>query len=42
MDESMKRLMASPREYPAEIWGIEAPRITYAPELERYAVAYTS
>jgi predicted GH43/DUF377 family glycosyl hydrolase len=35
-------LMASPAEYPEEIWGIEDPRITYVPELERYAVAYTS
>jgi predicted GH43/DUF377 family glycosyl hydrolase len=29
-------------DYPEEIWGIEDPRITYVPELERYAVAYTS
>lgn len=35
-------LMASPREFPEEIWGIEDPRITYVPELEQYAVAYTS
>lgn len=35
-------LMASPRDYPEEIWGIEDPRITYVPELEKYAVAYTS
>ncbi len=35
-------LMASPREYPEEIWGIEDPRITYVPELKKYAVAYTS
>ena len=35
-------LMANPREYPEEIWGIEDPRITYVPELEKYAVAYTS
>lgn len=26
-------------EYPEEIWGIEDPRITWVPELERYAVA---
>ena len=31
-----------PREHPEEIWGIEDPRITYVPELEQYAVAYTS
>jgi predicted GH43/DUF377 family glycosyl hydrolase len=35
-------LMANPRDYPEEIWGIEDPRITYVPELEQYAVAYTS
>jgi predicted GH43/DUF377 family glycosyl hydrolase len=35
-------LMANPREFPEEIWGIEDPRITYVPELEQYAVAYTS
>ncbi|MGC2584216.1 MAG: glycosidase, partial [Acidobacteriaceae bacterium] len=33
---------AEPREYPEEIWGIEDPRITWVPELEQYAVAYTS
>jgi predicted GH43/DUF377 family glycosyl hydrolase len=33
---------AEPREYPEEIWGIEDPRITYVPELEQYAIAYTS
>jgi predicted GH43/DUF377 family glycosyl hydrolase len=35
-------LMANPQEFPEEIWGIEDPRITYVPELEQYAVAYTS
>ena len=35
-------LAANPRKYPEEIWGIEDPRITYVPELEQYAVAYTS
>jgi predicted GH43/DUF377 family glycosyl hydrolase len=35
-------LMGNPSEYPEEIWGIEDPRITYVPELEQYAVAYTS
>ena len=35
-------LLANPREYPEEVWGIEDPRITYVPELEQYAVAYTS
>jgi predicted GH43/DUF377 family glycosyl hydrolase len=35
-------LAGSPREFPEEIWGIEDPRITYVPELEQYAVAYTA
>ena len=35
-------LPANPREYPEELWGIEDPRITYVPELEQYAIAYTS
>jgi predicted GH43/DUF377 family glycosyl hydrolase len=35
-------LMAKPSEYPEEIWGIEDPRITYVPELDQYAVTYTS
>lgn len=35
-------LVSSPREYPEEIWGIEDPRITYVPELQQYAIAYTS
>jgi predicted GH43/DUF377 family glycosyl hydrolase len=34
-------LLPSPS-HPEEIWGIEDPRITYIPELEQYAVAYTS
>ena len=35
-------LMPNAREYPEEIWGIEDPRITYVPELQQYAIAYTS
>ena len=40
--DAQPTLMANPRDYPEEIWGIEDPRITYVPELEQYAVAYTS
>jgi predicted GH43/DUF377 family glycosyl hydrolase len=40
--DSKPTLIANPREYPEEIWGIEDPRITYVPELEQYAIAYTS
>lgn len=28
--------------FPEELWGIEDPRITFIPELSRYAVAYTA
>jgi predicted GH43/DUF377 family glycosyl hydrolase len=35
-------LPANPLEYPEEIWGIEDPRITFVPELQQYAIAYTS
>jgi predicted GH43/DUF377 family glycosyl hydrolase len=40
--DSQPTLLANPRDFPEEIWGIEDPRITYVPELEQYAVAYTS
>ena len=35
-------LLSKPDEHPEELWGVEDPRITYVPELEQYAVAYTS
>jgi predicted GH43/DUF377 family glycosyl hydrolase len=35
-------LMPNPAEYPEELWGIEDPRLTYVPELQQYAVVYTS
>src|SRR5512134_1694648 len=28
--------------HPEELWGIEDPRITYVPELQQYAILYTS
>ena len=40
--DSQPTLKGNPRDYPEEIWGIEDPRITYVPELDQYAVAYTS
>jgi predicted GH43/DUF377 family glycosyl hydrolase len=40
--DPLPTLMPNPRDYPEEIWGIEDPRITYVPELHKYAVAYTS
>lgn len=40
--DAQPTMIASPRNHPEEIWGIEDPRITYVPDLEQYAVAYTS
>ncbi len=31
-----------PQNHPEELWGIEDPRITYMPELKRYAIVYTA
>jgi predicted GH43/DUF377 family glycosyl hydrolase len=31
-----------PGNHPEELWGIEDPRITYVPELGKYAIAYTA
>jgi len=33
---------ADPENFPEEAWGIEDPRITYLPELNKYAVVYTA
>lgn len=35
-------LTPDPDHFPEELWGIEDPRITYLPELSRYAVVYTA
>ncbi len=35
-------LFPDPENYPEEVWGIEDPRITYAPELGKYVIVYTS
>ncbi len=35
-------LLADPEHYPEELWGIEDPRITYVPELGKYAIVYTA
>jgi len=35
-------LLPNPEQYPEELWGIEDTRITYVPELKKYAIAYTS
>jgi predicted GH43/DUF377 family glycosyl hydrolase len=35
-------LRPDPEGHPEELWGIEDPRITYLPEVAKYAVAYTA
>ena len=35
-------LCPDPRNHPEELWGIEDPRITFVPELGKYAIAYTA
>lgn len=35
-------LLPDPEQHPEELWGIEDPRITFVPDLGRYAVAYTA
>lgn len=35
-------LLPDPERHPEELWGIEDPRITYVPELEKYAIVYTA
>lgn len=34
--------VADAQNYPEELWGVEDSRITYVPELEQYAILYTS
>jgi predicted GH43/DUF377 family glycosyl hydrolase len=40
--DSAPTLAPDPEHYPEELWGIEDPRITYVPELNKYAVVYTA
>jgi predicted GH43/DUF377 family glycosyl hydrolase len=40
--DSQPTLPADPEHFPEELWGIEDPRITYVPELGKYAVVYTA
>ena len=35
-------LAPDPENFPEELWGIEDPRITYVPEMNKYAVVYTA
>jgi predicted GH43/DUF377 family glycosyl hydrolase len=34
--------LPDPDNFPEEHWGVEDPRVTYVPELEKYAIVYTS
>lgn len=40
--DAQPTLAANPDDYPEELWGIEDPRITFLPELKKYAVVYTA
>jgi predicted GH43/DUF377 family glycosyl hydrolase len=40
--ESQPTLSPDPEHFPEELWGIEDPRITYLPELSKYAIVYTA
>jgi predicted GH43/DUF377 family glycosyl hydrolase len=40
--DSQPTMLPDEKNYPEEVWGLEDPRITYVPELNRYAILYTS
>jgi predicted GH43/DUF377 family glycosyl hydrolase len=40
--DSAPTLLPDPEHYPEELWGIEDPRVTFIPELKKYAVVYTA
>jgi predicted GH43/DUF377 family glycosyl hydrolase len=40
--DSPPTLLPDPEHYPEELWGIEDPRVTFIPELQKYAVVYTA
>jgi len=40
--ESKPTLKPEPKIFPEEEWGIEDPRITFLPEIGKYAIAYTA
>jgi predicted GH43/DUF377 family glycosyl hydrolase len=40
--DTQPTLMPDQEHFPEELWGIEDPRITFVPELEKYAVVYTA
>lgn len=40
--DKIPTLRADPENHPEELWGVEDPRITFVPELGKYAIAYTA
>ena len=40
--DTQPTFMPDPEHFPEELWGIEDPRITYVPEIKKYAVVYTA
>jgi predicted GH43/DUF377 family glycosyl hydrolase len=40
--DAQPTLLPDPEHHPEEVWGIEDPRITYLPELSKYAIVYTA
>jgi len=40
--DQIPTLLPDPDKHPEELWGIEDPRITFIPELKKYAVVYTA
>ena len=40
--DTVPTLSADPDNHPEELWGVEDPRITFVPELGKYAIAYTA
>ncbi len=40
--DTQPTLMPDPEHFPEELWGIEDPRITYVPEIKKYAVVFTA
>ncbi len=40
--DSQPTLMPDPENHPEEYWGIEDPRVTWVPELRKYAIVYTA
>lgn len=40
--DNLPTMNSDPENYPEELWGIEDPRITFIPEMDKYAIVYTA